>query len=220
MTGEDDRRSYASPPCFLHELSAAEGGVPGATDPVQARDVARWRKAERARLLADRAALSVAARKAAAEAVAAPLDRLLGDLAGKTVSAWWPIQSELDLRPWLATLAARGATAALPLVVEKAAPLRFRAWTPATRMERGVWNIPVPAGGDWITPDIALAPVVGFDAARFRLGYGGGYFDRTLAANPSIRAVGIGLASARIATIFPQPHDIAMTAIVTDEGRS
>ena len=96
MTGEDDRRSYASPPCFLHELSAAEGGVPGATDPVQARDVARWRKAERARLLADRAALSVAARKAAAEAVAAPLDRLLGDLAGKTVSAWWPIQSELD----------------------------------------------------------------------------------------------------------------------------
>ena len=83
-----------------------------------------------------------------------------------------------------------------------------------------VWNIPVPADGDWITPDIALAPVVGFDAARFRLGYGGGYFDRTLAANPSIRAVGIGLASARIATIFPQPHDIAMTAIVTDEGRS
>lgn len=218
MTGEDDRRTYASPPCFLHELSAEEGGLPGATDPVQARDVARWRKAERARLLADRAALPVATRKAAAEAVARGLDLLLGDLSGKTVSAWWPIQSELDLRFWLATLAERGATAALPLVVEKAAPLRFRAWTPATRMERGVWNIPVPTEGDWIIPDIALAPVVGFDASLYRLGYGGGYFDRTLAAHPAIRPVGIGLAAARIATIFPQPHDIAMTAIVTEEG--
>lgn len=218
MTGEDDRRTYASPPCFLHELSAEEGGLPGATDPVQARDVARWRKAERARLLADRAALPVATRKAAAEAVARGLDLILGDLSGKTVSAWWPIQSELDLRFWLATLAERGATAALPLVVEKAAPLRFRAWTPATRMERGVWNIPVPTEGDWIIPDIALAPVVGFDASLYRLGYGGGYFDRTLAAHPAIRPVGIGLAAARIATIFPQPHDIAMTAIVTEEG--
>ncbi|MCU9849911.1 5-formyltetrahydrofolate cyclo-ligase [Defluviimonas sp. WL0024] len=218
MTGDDDRRSYASPPCFLHELSAEEGGVPGAVDAVQARDVARWRKAERARLLAERAALSVSERKAAAETVARHLDGLLGDICGKAISAWWPIQSELDLRFWLASLDARGASAALPLVTEKHAPLRFRIWTADAKMERGFWNIPVPAAGDWVTPDIALAPLVGFDAAGYRLGYGGGYFDRTLAANPGIHAIGIGLSAARLETIFPQAHDIRMRAIVTENG--
>jgi len=87
------------------------------------------------------------------------------------------------------------------------------------RMERGFWNIPVPAGGDWITPDILISPVVGHDAGCYRLGYGGGYFDRTLAgAGPTIRTYGVGLAAGRIATIFPQPHDIAMHAIVTENG--
>lgn len=215
---DNDRQSYASPPCFLHELSEEDGGLPGATDPLQARDVARWRKAERARLLAERAALSVAARKAAAEAVARHLDALLGDVAGMTISAWWPIQSELDLRFWLGTLAERRATAALPLVTVKHAPLKFRAWTPATKMERGFWNIPVPAAGAWITPDIALAPLVGHDEKGYRLGYGGGYFDRTLAAHPDIRAIGVGLAAARIPTIFPQWHDQPMSAIVTEDG--
>jgi 5-formyltetrahydrofolate cyclo-ligase len=211
--------SYASPPCFIHELDEAQGDLPGAADPVQARDVARWRKAERERLLAERAALPVAARQDAAAAIARQLDVLLGDVAGRVISAWWPIRAELDLRPWLATLAARGATAALPLVIEKAAPLRFRAWGPGAKMERGFWNIPVPATGDWITPDIALAPVVGHDLACFRLGYGGGYFDRTLAAlGPACRPIGIGLAASRIATIFPQPHDIPMTCIVTEDG--
>lgn len=218
MSDPEDRMSYASPPCFLHELSAEEGGVPGAVDPVQASDVARWRKAERGRLLSDRAALSVERRKTAAGAVAGHLDRVLGDVSGKVISAWWPIQSELDLRFWLATLAERGATAALPLVIEKHAPLRFRAWAPGVRMERGFWNIPVPAEGGWITPDIALAPLVGFDARGYRLGYGGGYFDRTLAAHPGIRPIGIGLAGARLKTIFPQWHDVPMRAIVTEDG--
>lgn len=216
----DDRSPgiYASPPCFLHELDPAFS-APAAADPVQARDVANWRRAERTRLLEARAALPVAARQAAAQAIGAQLDAFLGDVSGKVISAYWPIKSELDLRPWLSALADRGATPALPLVVEKARPLKFRAWTPGVPMERGVWNIPVPASGDWIVPDILIAPVVGFDAEGFRLGYGGGYFDRTLAAaGPAARAVGIGLAAARVATIFPQPHDIPMRAIVTEEG--
>jgi 5,10-methenyltetrahydrofolate synthetase len=218
MPGHDHRAGPASPPCFWHELSPEQGGLPGDIDPVQARDVARWRKAERARLLEDRAALAVRTRQDAARAVARHLDADLGDIRGLIVSAWWPIRSELDLRFWLAGLAARGATAALPLVTEKARPLRFRAWTPDTAMHRGFWNIPVPAAGDWITPDIALAPLVGFDAAGYRLGYGGGYFDRTLAANPAIRPIGIGLAAARLPTIFPQWHDIAMSVIITETG--
>ncbi len=213
--------SYASPPCFLHELDPSQGGLPAEPDAEQTRDVARWRKAERLRLLDARAALPVATRQNAALAIAAHLDEVIGEVAGKVISAYWPIKSELDLRPWLLSLAARGAVPALPLVVEKAAPLRFRAWGPGVRMERGIWNIHVPAEGDWLTPDILIAPVVGHDAACYRLGYGGGYFDRTLAAaGPLARAYGIGLAASRIATIFPQPHDIPMRAIVTENGVS
>lgn len=213
---------YASPPCLAHEIDPAYFDPLG-VDPQQARDVARWRKAERARLLAERTALSVDSRKAAAIAIAAHLDRLLGrrrkSLDGLTISAWWPIKAEIDLRFWLEGLAARGARAALPLVATRAAPLIFRAWTPETRMERGFWNIPVPAEGPDIAPDITLSPVVGWDGAAYRLGYGGGYFDRTLAAiTPRPWAIGIGLDAARLSTIFPQPHDIPMEAIVTETG--
>jgi len=215
-------RGYASPPCLAREIDPAYFDPLG-VDPQQAQDVARWRKGERARLLAERAALSVDHRKAAAVAIAAHLDRLLAQrlksLDGMTISAWWPIKAEIDLRFWLAGLAARGARAALPLVATKAAPLIFRIWTPETRMERGFWNIPVPAEGPDIVPDITLSPVVGWDSAGYRLGYGGGYFDRTLAAlAPRPLAIGIGLDGARIATICPQPHDIPMQAVVTETG--
>ena len=218
----DGPRGYASPPCLAHEIDPAYSGL-AAVDPQQALDVARWRKAERTRLLAERAALAVATRQAAAAAITPHLDRLLAqhfkDLAGLTISAWWPIKAELDLRPWLAGLSARGARAALPLVATKAAPLAFREWTPQSRMERGIWNILVPADGPDIIPDIVLSPLVGWDRGGYRLGYGGGYFDRTLAAlTPRPLAVGIGFDSARVATIFPQPHDIPMQAIVTETG--
>tara|TARA_R110000868_G_scaffold43136_8_gene145609 strand:+ start:3265 stop:3960 length:696 start_codon:yes stop_codon:yes gene_type:complete len=213
---------FASPPCLAHEIDPAYAGT-AVVDPQQALDVARWRKAERARLLAQRAALSVDIRKAAASAVASHLDAWLAerfdDFGGLTVSAWWPIKGELDLRDWLAGLARRGARAALPVVTSRSAPLVFRAWTPETKMERGVWNIPVPAHGPDIVPDIVMSPLVGWDRGGYRLGYGGGYFDRTLAAlTPRPLTIGIGLDAARIATIFPQPHDIAMQVIVTETG--
>ena len=86
-------------------------------------------------------------------------------------------------------------------------------------MVQGFWKIPVPADGPDVVPDVILAPVVGWDAAGFRLGYGGGYFDRTLAAlAPRPLAIGVGLHAAQLATIFPQPHDIAMDVILTESG--
>ncbi|MEO5615179.1 MAG: 5-formyltetrahydrofolate cyclo-ligase [Cypionkella sp.] len=210
-------RPYASPACLAQEID------PNHIDPQQASDVARWRKAERTRLLAERAALSVAARQAAAQSIATHLDRLLAQrfpsLSDLIISAWWPIKAELDLRFWLAGLAAKGATAALPLIFTPKAPLAFRAWTPQTQMERGFWNIPTPAMGPEITPHITLSPLVGWDNAGFRLGYGGGYFDRTLATlTPSPIAIGIGLDAAHLPTIFPQPHDIPMDYILTESG--
>jgi 5,10-methenyltetrahydrofolate synthetase len=210
-------RPYASPPCLAQALD------PNHIDLQQAVDVSRWRKVERIRLVAERAALSVAARQNAAKAIASHLDQLLDQrfpsLGGLIISAWWPIKAELDLRFWLAALAAKGATAALPLVFTPKAPLAFRAWTPDTPMERGFWNIPSPATGPEITPHITLSPLVGWDSAGFRLGYGGGYFDRTLASlTPSPIAIGIGLDAACLPTIFPQPHDIPMDYILTEAG--
>jgi len=106
-------------------------------------------------------------------------------------------------------------------VVEvKHAPLVFRRWTPETRMVRGDWNIPVPPQeAEVVKPDVTLAPLVGWDRSGYRLGYGGGYFDRTLAhLSPRPFAIGIGLQAAQLATIYPQPHDIQLDAIVTEEG--
>jgi 5,10-methenyltetrahydrofolate synthetase len=219
---DDATGSFASPPCFAHEIAPSYFDPLGA-DPQQATDVARWRKARRASLLQDRAALPVARRHDASLAVARTLDRLLaarhGDVAGLTVSAWWPIKAELNLRHWMEDMTGRGATIVLPVVTKPGTPMIFRSWRPGCRMVQGFWKIPVPAEGPERIPDVTLAPVVGWDDAGFRLGYGGGYFDRTLAAlRPRPFLIGVGIQSACLSTIFPQPHDIAMDAIVTESG--
>jgi 5,10-methenyltetrahydrofolate synthetase len=113
----------------------------------------------------------------------------------------------------------RGAGVALPVVVAKGAPLVFREWRPGARLARGVWNIPFPADGTVVIPDVVIAPLVGYDAACYRLGYGGGFFDRTLASlAPKALAIGVGFPAGAIPTIYPQPHDIPMDCIVTGEG--
>ncbi|MCB1457632.1 MAG: 5-formyltetrahydrofolate cyclo-ligase, partial [Nitratireductor sp.] len=180
--------------------------------------------AERTRLRAARLALSVAERKEIGEALAGHLRQVLkdrfGGAPGKVFSAYWPIKGEPDLRPLMVELHKAGITVALPLVETRAAPLTFRRWTPETRMVRGDWNIPVPPpDAPVVRPDIALAPLVGWTADGYRLGYGGGYFDRTLAAlSPKPFVVGIGINAAQIKTIYPQPHDIPLDLILTETG--
>ena len=176
-----------------------------------------WRKAERERLIAARLALPAQTRADMSAAIADGLDATIGDVSGRIVSLYWPFRGEPDLRPWLESINRRGGTTALPLVIEKARPLEFRAYRPGDRLEKGVWNIPVPAEGATVIPDVVIAPVVGYDPARYRLGYGGGFFDRTLAALPAKPLViGIGYAMQAIPTIHPLPHDIAMDRIVTE----
>jgi 5,10-methenyltetrahydrofolate synthetase len=182
-------------------------------------DVKAWRRGERERLLALRMAHSAQERAVRAERITAALDRLLVDRPAATVSFYWPFRGEFDLRSWIASRLASGARAALPVVVEKRQPMIFRRWSPGCRMERGIWNIPVPSDGPELIPDVVIAPLVGFDPDKFRLGYGGGYFDRTLASLPAKPlVVGIGLASTRLETIHPQDWDIPMDAIITEES--
>ncbi len=222
MTGrnEDDQpASYASLPCFMHEVDPAYMGFSSA-DPRQRADVMRWRKAERARLISERLAMGSGVRRRHAEQIAARIETAIGDVEGLTVSAYWPFRGEPDLRGLMERVVSRGGRTALPVVVAHGRPLAFRAWSPGEPLERGVWNIPVPKeGAAPVVPDVVIAPVVAFDPACYRLGYGGGFFDRTLTAAPRRpRVFGVGYAQAAIPTIYPQPHDIPMDAVVTENG--
>lgn len=180
-------------------------------------EIARWRKLERERLIAARLALSAETRQQLTLAIVKGMEAAIGNVAGRTISVYWPFRGEPDLRPWIAAVTERGGQIALPVVTEKAKPLVFRPYRPGDRLEKGVWNIPIPATGGPVVPDVVIAPVVGADGENYRLGYGGGFFDRTLASLPAKPLViGIGYELQRIPTIQPQPHDIPMDVIVTD----
>ncbi|MGD9726410.1 MAG: 5-formyltetrahydrofolate cyclo-ligase [Hyphomicrobiaceae bacterium] len=217
--GDDDlveTGSFASPPCFMHEIDPAYGG---GVDPVQAGDVARWRKAERERLIAARLALSAEERTAHAERLAADLDAVIDRIAPRSVSLYWPFRGEPDLRAWMQRVQGKGLRIALPVVIAKGQPLVFREWQPGTPLARGVWNIPYPADGEPIVPGVVIAPLVGFDPAGYRLGYGGGFFDRTLATlAPRPVAIGVGHTIGALETIYPQSHDIAMDWVLLGDG--
>jgi 5,10-methenyltetrahydrofolate synthetase len=207
---------FASPPCFMHELQPEFR--PEAVDAQARRDVMRWRKAERERLIAARLAVPVEVRAQMAASIADGLDKAIGDFASHLISVYWPFRGEPDLRPWMDAVIDRGGRVALPVVVGKGRPLIFREWRRGDKLERGIWNIPVPAAGREVVPTVTIAPLVGYDAAHYRLGYGGGFFDRTLAAlarKPLVIGVGYGMAA--VPTIYPLPHDIRMDVIVTEE---
>ncbi len=143
-------------------------------------------------------------------------------LAAMRVGFCWPMKNEPDLLPLLAAWQAAGSTsfaALLPVVVDAKAALAFRAWTPDTPMADDRYGIPTPTTGDFLVPQALLIPLVAFDAAGFRLGYGGGFFDRTLTSlNPRPLAIGVGFELCRVDTIRPEPHDQRLDAIVTEAG--
>ncbi|MDA8252410.1 MAG: 5-formyltetrahydrofolate cyclo-ligase [Rhodospirillales bacterium] len=180
-------------------------------------EIMAWRKSERRRLIEERVAIDAGERRHRTNAIEAHLSQFIGVLAGRSVSAYWPFRGEPDLRHWMESLAERGGSCALPVVIRKNAPLVFRAWHKGSKLAAGVWNIPVPAEGAEVVPDIVVAPLVGFDRACYRLGYGGGFYDRTLAAlSPRPMIIGVGYAQAAITNINPLPHDIPMDVIVTE----
>ncbi len=206
---------FSSPACFLHELGDGPASAIPEQDPAEAReDLRLWRKAKREALIAQRLALPPEVRAAASAEIAGRLQALL-TAPNRCVGFYWPFRGEYDPRPLARALDAAGIALALPVVVAKAQPLIFRPWRPGIAMVPGVWKIPVPAEGDPVQPDTLLVPLVGFDAKRFRLGYGGGFYDRTIAAmSPRPHTIGVGFQCGRMKTIHPQPYDIPMDEIV------
>jgi 5-formyltetrahydrofolate cyclo-ligase len=181
--------------------------------------VAAWRRQLRADLITRRQTVPLELRRQAAEIIGDRLNRLRATLGRSVIGFYWPIRHEINLLPWARTLArSGGVTLCLPVVVQPGAPLEYWHWAPDTEMRPGFWNIPVPIERRVIAPEVVLAPLVGFDADRYRLGYGGGYFDRTLAAtSPRPIAIGVGYDFAALQTINPQPHDIPMDAVLTEQ---
>ncbi len=151
-------------------------------------------------------------------AITAHLRAALPDLAMRHVGFYWPFKGEYDPRPLARALHAAGARLALPVVAQRGQPLLFRPWRPGIRMVPGIWNIPVPAEGEPVLPDTLLIPLVGFDGHGYRLGHGGGYYDRTLAALPGATALGAAYAAQEVPEVPAGPLDIRLPRIATEAG--
>ena len=178
-----------------------------------------WRKAQRAELVARRESVAAAQRSAWNSALTEHLLAGFGVPGETVVGLCWPYKGEFDARFAMRRWREHGAIAALPEVVVPKAPLQFRKWWPGAPMRPGVYDIPVPSGTEVLTPDIAVVPMNAFDGRGFRLGYGGGFFDRTLAAaGGRMVAIGVSYEMLRLDTIHPQPHDIPMDFVVTEAG--
>ena len=137
---------------------------------------------------------------------------------GAVVSGFWPLDGEIDLRPLLHALAGRGHPVALPVTPPRGRPLRFARWRPGDPLVPGRFGTLHPLGED-LAPDVLLVPLLAFDARGNRLGYGGGYYDRTLAAWPGSEppvTVGIAYEACRVDALPAEAHDLALHWIVTD----
>lgn len=182
-------------------------------------EVRQWRKLKREELLARRMGLSVAARHELAEHARTRLEESVDLGAYKVLGFCWAIKGEIDVRRIAERHLDHGGVVALPVMVQKASPVEFWRWHPGAAMQTGIWNIPIPKQRDVVTLDAVIVPLVGFDPLGYRLGYGGGYFDRTLAATARQPfTIGLGYADSALPTIYPQAHDIPMQMIVTDRS--
>jgi 5,10-methenyltetrahydrofolate synthetase len=182
-------------------------------------DVKSWRKSQRARLIAARLTLAHDRLESARKSIDASIERSFPGLARCRLAFCWPIKNEYDARHLAKTLRERGALTALPVVVAPKQPLAFREWHPGIELATGPLDIPYPAHSSEVVPDAVLLPMNGWDAQGYRLGYGGGFFDRTLASlakKPVV--IGVSYELARLETIHPQSWDIPMDYVVTERG--
>jgi len=170
-----------------------------------------------------------AERKAAASAVSRAGEALAATFfdegpklpPGAVVAGYWPVNHEMDSRPLMGALAERAHVLALPVVETKNRPLTFRRWRAGDALAAGVFGVPEPGpAAPALMPQVVLVPLLAFDAHGFRLGYGGGYYDRTLSElRGAAGVVAIGLAFERqgVERLIVEPHDVPLDWIVTEK---
>lgn len=167
-------------------------------------------------LLAKRQAFSIGVRKQWDKAIAEHISAWLKNNPVKTIGVYWPMRGEPDLHLLYAMLSMQGIELGLPMVVNQNAPLQFAAWVPGDPVVKDALAAFIPAVVKAIPiPEALLIPCVGFNQENFRLGYGGGFYDRTLAATP--RPVTLGVAySCSLAEFTSASHDVALDRIITE----
>ena len=189
-------------------------------------DVALWRDALRARLRAERAALTPEGRAAMAASILPRLRKLTqarfpDGLSGRRIVAYLPMNGEIDLIDWMRDLHAGGATVAVPQTRSRHLPFLFCRWHPGKANRATARYCPGGAADceEVTAPEMIVVPMLGWDAGGFRLGYGSGMFDRTLSRIPSdALRIGIALQRAHVQSLCPQPFDIRMHHIVTESA--
>ncbi|WP_051516767.1 5-formyltetrahydrofolate cyclo-ligase [Herbaspirillum sp. RV1423] len=168
----------------------------------------------RARLLAARKSMTPAAKAAAEAAICARLLAWLQQNPVASLGVYHPIRQEPDLHLAYNALDAQGVHLSLPIIRGKDAPLEFVRWTPGETLTKDAMGTSVPPHAETVRPQALLIPCLGFNAAQMRLGYGGGFYDRTLAQAPRPLAIGVAYADARV-DFTAQAHDIALDLIIT-----
>ncbi len=171
-------------------------------------------------------AAAFARRKAARDAVdpapaLAALERELRDAGARIVAGYMAIRTEIDPAPVMEALRRDGVRICVPVIEAPGAPLSFREWSPGVRMVEGPFGARIPAEGATLEPDALIVPLVAFDAALNRLGYGGGFYDRTLArlrARRPTRAIGFAYAAQQADSLPVEPTDEPLDAVATERG--
>ena len=176
-------------------------------------DLIEAKRAAREQALAARAGCDPALGARLAEHVLAELP----PPAGAVVAGFWPLDGEIDIRPLLEALHARGHAVVLPQTPKRGEKLVFRQWHPGMEMVRERFGTLRPTG-EVLTPRVLFVPLLAFDRAGRRLGYGGGFYDRTLAALPGACAIGCAFAAQEMAEVPAGPGDFLLDAIATEQG--
>ncbi len=178
-----------------------------------------WRKKKRLELLACREAITNNDRIQWSMKITSSLEHGFPILWKSTVGFYWPYRGEYDPHPAMSVLQRRGAVLALPEVESERKLLYFRRWWKEAPMKIGAYNIPVTDNTELVMVNAIIVPILGFDTQGYRLGYGGGYYDRTITGiNPSPLVIGVAFEILRLDNIYPRPHDVAMDFIVTEAG--
>lgn len=171
---------------------------------------------------AEARAAAFARRRAAFAARRGGEARVLADVlkphAGAVLAGYMPMRTEIDCLP---AMAAHRGPVGVPVIIGKGQPLRFRAWSPEAEMVAGEFGAMIPAGGEWVVPSVLVVPLLAFDRRGYRLGYGGGFYDRTLAglrAGGAVTAIGFAFAAQEVEEVPVEPTDARLDLIVTEAG--